>query len=437
MPATTASMSCSVAEPLVVVSDAVHRMNSTQRSRSLTSRPPLQTKVKIMKAALTKSFLSNPPTVPHGKSKVLVFDSKITGFMIEVRQSCITFYLKWKDRRGCTRSLKIGRHGTDITLEQARKRAAELRSTIALGGDPHADRQAAKSALTVAEFVEQRFLPHQKARKKSWHEDVKLLNKRILPAWGGKLLADITTSDVQRMHDGVVTEGRTPATANRHLCTIKRMLSLALLWGEIGKDPARPVRLHRENGQRSRYLTDAEIVGLVAALDADPDWVGVSVIRLLLLTGARAGEALGARWEHIDLERAIWTLPNPKGGRVAHKPLGTAAVALLRSQTRVLGNPFVLPGDRPGDHRYSLGWTWARVCKRAGIEGCRVHDLRHTFASLLVSRGVSLFTVQRLLNHSTPSMTQRYSHLAPDHLLDASNLAAQAVTGPSLPHVND
>ena len=390
-----------------------------------------------MRAQLTKTLLGNPPAIPPGKNKVLVFDTKIAGFMIEVRPSCTTFYVKWKDRRGCTRSVKIGRHGSDVSLEQARKRATELRSAIALGGDPHADRQAEKAALTVAEFVEQRFLPHQKARKKSWDEDVKLLRKRILPAWGGKLLSDITTADVQRLHDGVVGEGLTPATANRHLCLVKRMLSLALVWGEIAKDPARPVRLHRENGQRSRYLNEGEIAGLLAALDADPDRVGASVIRLLLMTGARAGEALAARWEHIDLERGIWTLPNPKGGRVAHKPLGAAAVALLRSQNRVEGNPFVFPGDRPGDHRYALRWTWDRVCKRAGIEGCRVHDLRHTFASLLVSRGVSLFVVQKLLNHSTPSMTQRYSHLAPDHLLDASNLAAQALTGPSAPRVSD
>ncbi len=390
-----------------------------------------------MRAQLTKTLLGNPPAIPPGKNKVLVFDTKIAGFMIEVRPSCTTFYVKWKDRRGCTRSVKIGRHGSDVSLEQARKRATELRSAIALGGDPHADRQAEKAALTVAEFVEQRFLPHQKARKKSWDEDVKLLRKRILPAWGGKLLSDINTSDIQRLHDGVVAEGLTPATANRHLCLVKRMLSLALVWGEIAKDPARPVRLHRENGQRSRYLNEGEIAGLLAALDADPDRVGASVIRLLLMTGARAGEALAARWEHIDLERGIWTLPNPKGGRVAHKPLGAAAVALLRSQTRVEGNPFVFPGDRPGDHRYALRWTWDRVCKQAGIEGCRVHDLRHTFASLLVSRGVSLFVVQKLLNHSTPSMTQRYSHLAPDHLLDASNLAAQALTGSSVSRVVD
>ncbi|MEI7607648.1 MAG: tyrosine-type recombinase/integrase [Rhodospirillaceae bacterium] len=390
-----------------------------------------------MRAQLTKTLLGNPPAIPPGKNKVLVFDTKIAGFMIEVRPSCTTYYVKWKDRRGCTRSVKIGRHGSDVSLEQARKRATELRSAIALGGDPHADRQAEKAALTVAEFVEQRFLPHQKARKKSWDEDVKLLRKRILPAWGGKLLSDITTADVQRLHDGVVAEGLTPATANRHLCLVKRMLSLALVWGEIAKDPARPVRLHRENGQRSRYLNEGEIAGLLAALDADPDRVGASVIRLLLMTGARAGEALAARWEHIDLERGIWTLPNPKGGRVAHKPLGAAAVALLRSQTRVEGNPFVFPGDRPGDHRYALRWTWDRVCKQAGIEGCRVHDLRHTFASLLVSRGVSLFVVQKLLNHSTPSMTQRYSHLAPDHLLDASNLAAQALTGSSVSRVVD
>ena len=385
-----------------------------------------------MRTLITKAVLAKPPAIPEGKAKLLIFDTKISGFLVEVRSTCATFYLKWRDRRGQTRNLKLGRHGSDITVEQARKRASELRSSIALGGDPHAERQAEKSAVTVKEFVEERFIPHQKSRKKSWDEDRKLLAKRILPAWGGRLLGDITTGDVQRMHDSVIGEGRTPATANRHLAVCKRLFSLALLWGDVVRDPAKPVRLHRENNQRCRYLSEVEVAGLVSALDADHDVVGAAAIRLLLLSGARAGEVLAMRWEHVDLARRVWTLPDPKGGRVAHKPLGAATVTLLQSQTKVEGNPYVFPGERPGNHRQSIRWTWARVCRAAGIEACRLHDLRHNFASLLVSRGVSLFIVQRLLNHSSPAMTQRYSHLAPNQLLEASDLAGRALAGPGV-----
>ena len=382
-----------------------------------------------MRALITKALLARPPAIPEGKAKLLIFDSKVTGFLVEVRPTCATFYMKWRDRRGRTLNLKLGRHGSDINVEQARKRAAELRSTIALGGDPRADREAEKAALTVDEFVETRFMPHQRARKKSWREDEYLLGKRILPAWGKRLLGDIKTSDVQRMHDSVVAEGRAPATANRHLCVVKRLFALAAVWGDVAKDPAKPVRLLRENNQCSRFLTEVEVGGLVAALDADPDSVGTAVIRLLMLTGARLSEVLEARWEHVDLLRRLWTLPSPKGGRLVHKPIGTAAAALLLAQPRVEGNPHVFPGERQGDHRRCIRWTWDRVCRAAGIEGCRVHDLRHTFASLLVSRGVSLFVVQKLLNHSTPTMTQRYSHLAPDRLLEASDLAGSALSG--------
>ncbi|MEI7606225.1 MAG: site-specific integrase [Rhodospirillaceae bacterium] len=385
-----------------------------------------------MRAVITKSLMAKPPAIPVGKAKLLIFDSKISGFLVEVRASCSTYYMKWRDRRGRTQNLKLGRHGSDITAEQARKRAVELRSAIALGGDPRADREAEKAALTVSEFVEQRFMPHQRSRKKSFDEDRKMLAKRILPAWGGRLLGEVTTADVQRLHDSVVAEGRTPATANRHLCVVKRMFSLALLWGDVARDPAKPIRLHRENNQRCRFLTEPEVSGLVAALDAEDDLVGAAAIRLLLLTGARAGEAMAVRWEHVDLARRTWTLPDPKGGRLTHKPLGTAAVALLQSQARVGGNPHVFPGERAGDHRRCLRWTWARVCRAAGIKGCRLHDLRHNFASLLVSRGVSLFVVQKLLNHSSPSMTQRYSHLAPNQLLEASDLAGRALAGPGV-----
>lgn len=383
-----------------------------------------------MKSPLTKALLNNPPSIPSGKGKLLIFDNKINGFMVEVRPSCITFYLKWKDRRSQIKSLKLGRYGSDISLEQARKRAGELRSVIALGGDPHADRQAEKAALSVAEFVEQRFLPHQRARKRSWDEDRKILQKRVLPNWGPKMLSAVTTADVQKLHEGVLAEGRTPATANRHLCVVKRMFNLAPLWGDVAKDPAKPVKLYPENNERQRFLTQSEIPGLLTDLDADPDVVGASAIKLLILTGARANEALSARWEHVDLERRLWTLPNPKGGRVVHKPLSGAAVSLLVSQPRVPDNPHVFPGERAGDHRHDLRWTWARVCQVAGIENCRLHDVRDSFASLLVSKNVSIFVVQKLLNHSTPQMTMRYAHLAPNQLLDASEVAARALAKP-------
>ena len=381
-----------------------------------------------MKALLNQRWAANPPQLAVGQKKLVVYDTRVAGFHAEVRPTTVTYYLKWKDARGESKTLKIGR-SADLTADQARKKASELRSKIALGGDPHEEKKQAKEAVTVAEYVAERFLPHQKARKKSWREDEKILRKRILPSWGRRRLADVTTEDVQRLHDSIISDGRKPATANRHLALVKRMFSLAVVWGDVARDPAKPVRLHRENNQRHRYLDGSEIAALVAALDADHDKVGVGAVKLLLLTGCRAGEVLGAKWEDVDFNRRLLALPDPKGGRRAHKPLSDAAVSLLLAQPKLAGNPFVFPGDRVGDHRHELRNTWARACQAAGISDCRLHDLRHTFASVLVQSGTSLFVVQRLLNHSSPAMTQRYAHLAPTNLLDACNAVGCAVIG--------
>ncbi len=381
-----------------------------------------------MRANLTRGLLNAPPSIPEGKRKLQIFDQKTPGFLAEIRETCITFYMKWKDEAGRTRMLKIGRLGTDVTLEQARKRAVELRGQRAMGIDPYAERERRRTEPTVAEFVDHHFMPHQKTRKRSWREDEKLLFKRVTPVWGRRRLSTITTADVQRLHDGIVASGRTPATANRHLACVKRMFSLAVTWGELDRNPAQPVKLIRENNQRHRYLSKDEIAGLLAALTADSDQVGAAAIAFLLMTGARVSEALGARWSNIDAARNAWLIPNPKGGRAVHKPLSEAVLALLRQVPRVEGNPYLFPGHRDGERRTCLRNTWKRVCKAAGIEGCRLHDLRHTYASLLVGSGASPFVVQQLLNHSTPTMTQRYAHLAPGHLLEAANLAGRLVT---------
>ena len=325
--------------------------------------------------------------------------------------------------------LKLGRFGHDVTLEQARKKAVEIRGRVVAGEDPSAERDAKAKALTVAEFVTQEFIPHQKARKRSWPEDIKLLDKRILPALGRKLLTQVTAGDIARLHDGIVAEGRAPATANRHLALTKTMLNRAVQWGHLDRSPAAGIRLMRENNQRHRYLTPDQIRALVQALHEDEDRIGASLLMLILLTGARFGETASAKWDDFDLDAKRWCLPKPKSGKTSFKPLSDTVVRLLATIPKEAKNPHVFPGTKPGSHRQSLRWTWGRVCRRAGIDDFHIRDLRHNFASILVTAGTSLYTVQALLNHSSPTMTQRYAHLAPGHLLDASEQAARLIGG--------
>jgi len=354
----------------------------------------------------------------------MLFDTEIPGFILEVRQRCMTFGLKWKDPSGRTKYLKIGRYG-DVTADQARQKAREIRAEISLGDDPHGRRQKLKSEQTVAQFAESEFLPHQRARKKSFKEDERICQTRIFPSLGNKRLSEVTTTDVTKFHDAILLEGRKPATANRNLATLKRLFKIAHDRELVPRNPAKAVRLFRENNQTERYLTDPEIKKLIAAIKTETDAIAGLAVGFLLATGARRGETLSAKWSDFQLgsDPAIWTIPKPKSGKRAQKPLNSAALSILRQLAALRQNEYVFPGSKPETFRKSIDAAFRRMCKAAGLGKARIHDLRHTYASLLVRQGVSLFVVQKLLNHSTPTMTQRYAHLAPSDLVSASERA--------------
>lgn len=381
---------------------------------------------RALRYELSTSLLNNPPPIGMGKSKLMVHDAKVTGLHAVIyKTGKITFGVKWK-LGGRTKAITLGHFGV-ITLEQARKAARAVWAARIEGRDPHAERQRHRAAVTVEEFINDEFLPHQRVRKKSAKEDEHKCKKRVIPLWGRRLLSDITTADVARLHDAIVAEGRTKATANRYLAMVKRMFALAMLWGRLPSNPARAVKLHRENNQRDRFLSVEDMRRLLSAIATDSDIVGSSAIAFLLATGARRMEALSALWDDVDMEKGMWTLPTTKAGRRAYKPLNSVALRILRSLHETRQNAFVFPAITGESHRKTLDTVWKRLCSKAGLVGFRLHDLRHSYASLLVSKGVSLFAVSRLLNHASPMMTQRYSHLAPAELAGESEKAAQVI----------
>ena len=145
---------------------------------------------------------------------------------------------------------------------------------------------------------------------------------------------------------------------------------------------------------------------------------------LLLLTGARRREITQAKWEHVDWEKRVLLVPVSKSGRPRIVALNAAAFALLRSIPRDPESPYVFPGRLVG-----VFYPWDRIRRRAGLPDVRLHDLRHSFASILVNQGVSLYIVQGLLGHASPRMTQRYAHLAPQTLLDAAEVVSSVIGG--------
>jgi integrase len=377
--------------------------------------------------AITRGLALNPPAVPDGRDKLRLFDDKLTGFIMEVRRTGnITFYVRYRDARNRQREVRLGKLG-DITVEQARRRAQELRAEASLGGDPAGDRDRLRAVPTFADFVETRYLPFAKERLRSYADHVGFFRLRLKALWGSRPLDEIRPQDVAALQDHLRRAGLTNATVNRYVAFVRRVFNLALRWEAYeGRNPAQHAEMRREHN-RERFLTETELRALFMALRDEPNKSAAHALALLAATGARRGEALGAKWEYIDYERRLWTVPISKSGRRRHIPLSDAALAILERQRPWAPGLFIFPGSHPDKPLADPSKAWRRAKKLAGLDAdLRIHDLRHTFASTLVGKGRSLHEVGTLLGHSQISMTMRYAHLAPARLIEAANEALPA-----------
>jgi integrase len=377
---------------------------------------------------LTQSIVGNA-RCPDGKGKIEISDSVCKGLFLEVRKSDnSTFYLRYTNGRGRQHQYRIG-DASVISLAQARHQAQQLKSQILLGQDPTEIRKAGRATPTFAEFIEQQYMPHVKAYKKSWATDVSLLKNHLLPRFGKRYMDEITRQDIVRMHSDRKASGAAAGSANRLLIMMRYIFNLAIRWEVAGiKDnPTKNVPLMPENNKKERYLSEDEARRLYGAVCKSENEMLKYIVPMLILTGARKREALDARWEDFDFERRLWRIPTTKLGKPRHVPLSYGVLSLLSTMPRNLKSDYVFPNPKTNKPFVSIFAAWHTARTRAGLADVRIHDLRHSFASLLINSGRSLYEVQKLLGHTQIKTTQRYAHLAPETLLDASNAATRAV----------
>ncbi|MFZ5585982.1 MAG: tyrosine-type recombinase/integrase [Thermodesulfobacteriota bacterium] len=372
------------------------------------------------------------------------WDAELPGFGVRVWPSGRKVYVAQYRAQGRTRRVSLGTHGA-VTPEQARKEALKVLAGVAKGDDPAEARDQGRKASTVRELAERYLSQHAEAKKKpaSIIRDRRLIERFILPAMGSMKIDAVSRADVARLHHKIGQA--TPIQANRILAVLSKMMTLGVRWGlrsDAQGNPCRYVERFKEN-KRERYLSAEELARLGAVLaQAEAEGTGfppaIAAIRLLLLTGARVGEILGLRWEWVDFERGCAFLPDSKTGKKTI-PLGGAALELLQSLPRVAGNPHVLPGDQLGRHLADVNTTWYKVRKAAGLEGVRLHDLRHTAASMGAASGLSLPIIGGILGHRAPATTARYAHLANDPLRAGADImagkVAEALNRPAAPKV--
>lgn len=367
-----------------------------------------------------------------------LWDRDLAGFGLKVTPAGGKVYLiqyRLGGRRGRVRRVTIGRHGP-LTPDQARQGARRLLGEVAAGHDPAEAKSVARRDLTVAELCNL-YLEEGCATKKPGTilNDRSRIERHIKPLLGRRTVRAVTTADVDRVLRDVAAgktardewtgpRGRAIVTggegvANRTIETLGAVLTFGAKRGLRADNPVKGVKKFNTR-RHERFLSPKELAHLGDALTAAEqegiNQVAIVAIRLLALTGARKSEILTLRWQHVEMERQLLRLPDSKtGSKVV--PLGAPALELLASLPRIEGNDYVLPGTN-GKHFVGLQKVWRYIRERAGIENFRLHDLRHSFASVAVAGGDSLYLVGKVLGHRQSRTTEVYAHLA-DHPLRA------------------
>jgi integrase len=387
-----------------------------------------------------------------GPLPAIIYDTELKGFGVRLAvNSSLGWFVEYRPGAGGRRISKKRYYfgSREFTPEQARQRAKELLASIALGGDPLADRQRERRSFTFREFAE-RYLSEE--------AEAKLTNYRIAirkhanPEIGRIKLDKLLTSDLSKLHQKI---GKTtPMTANRVMECISSIFRYAATCNivPVGHNPTKGIRAFRES-RRERFLNSDELARLGSAIregeaDGIPyeidetkptakhapkpenrrikiDACTAAAFRLLILTGARLREILHLKWEYVDFQRGLLLLPDSKTGPKAIV-LNALALAVLRDLEPK--GQYVICLEQEDRPRADLNRPWRTISARAKLEGVRIHDLRHTHASVGASAGLGLPIIGKLLGHTQASTTQRYAHLDANPLKIASDKIAANIS---------
>jgi integrase len=378
------------------------------------------------------------------KGATTIWDSAIKGFGVRVFAptprhpgGARSFFLNYRVA-GVERRLTLGDHPTWSALA-ARAEAKELRKRIDRGEDPARDRRERREAPTVADLAERyrvEHLPGKAATSRT--ADWAMIVKEILPALGARKVADVHQGDITALHKRISDSGRL-VHANRVHAVASKMFSISLTpmageakpWRDQAQgNPCKGVKRNPEQG-KERFFSPAELAAIGDALHDYGDAPAANCLRLIMLTGARPGEAMRATWAEFA-DPGSWVKPaaSTKQRKLHRAPLSPAATELIERLRagRVDGAERVFAfAGRPRRELYAC---WAAVRARVGLEaGARIYDLRHSFASIGAAGGLSLFVLGKLLGHTKGVTTEKYAHLGDDPLRAAAAQIGAAIAG--------
>ncbi len=360
-------------------------------------------------------------------ARYVLWDSELKGFGVRVERSGLKSFLVRYRHLGRRRFLSLGRFG-EITPEQARLLAQKALSKVREGADPADERSQDREAITVKKLVVRFLADHveQKRKSKTATHYRSILEGYLVPKYGSKKAQELTRADMAKLHLGMK---HAPYQANRLLAVVASMYSFGDKHGLTPEDfnPAKKIEKFPET-RRERFLTTEELKRLgqtFRELDESGRFgTAIQALMFLLLTGARLNEILKLKWSYVDLERGLLLLPDSKTGKktITLNSVSAAILANIKEKSNETQNgEYVFYGVDPAIPRSDLKKPWAAVTEAAGLPSLRIHDLRHSFASIGAGAGLGLPIVGKLLGHTQAATTQRYAHLDADPLRKASD----------------
>lgn len=372
---------------------------------------------------------------PPAEGRYYVYDAHTPGLCVCVTSTGAKSFYVYRKVAGKPERIRIGAWG-ELTCEQARDSAAKMNGKIADGLNPNDKRRSDRKAPTLGEvFAEFQELPTRtKAKRpksaKTKHE-YKLQWEAHLASWKDKQLSAITRNDVERLHNQI-GEASGVYLANRVLALLKALFNTAIDAGYYNGNPAARLRPFEEKS-RERFIQADEFPRFWAALEAEPNEKIRDFVKLALFTGQRRSNVLAMKWDDVNLDRALWTIPQTKTGRHT-VPLTPEAIAVLtRRAEKKSATGYVFPGRHGGGHLQDPMGAWKEILKRAGIADLRIHDLRRSLGSWQAKTGASLPIIGKTLGHTRAETTQVYSRLDYDPVLASMTTATAAMMAAAKP----
>jgi len=403
---------------------------------------------------ITKKSTLDPLRKEPPDKRLLIWESETRGFGVRVTETGkVAFVFQYRDATGASKRVTIGEFGQPWTVDMARDRAVDMQRAVAEGRDPREEKREARNALTIGQLVDLYLTegPADRPNKKpsSWKQDVSNLRRHVVPLLGTQSARTLTRDQVAHWRNDVAA-GKTAAdavvgprsrsivrggqgTAARALAAFGAMMTWAVERKLVTENPVRGVETYKGK-KKDRFLSESEVARLnraMVSLVDDLDMLrpaSADCFRLLMLTGCRKEEIASLRWEYIDLERGLLNLPDSKtGAKVV--VLALPAVEMLAAlRARRTEAPWVFPARRGDGPIGGLQKDWEVVREWAGVEGVRIHDLRHSLASFAAADGASLLLIGKTLGHRRAETTQRYAHLADDPVRQVANAAAGRIS---------